>query len=70
MRSSGPTLMKQPSGAEGKWNGPYLKEPDMKDPWGNDYRYTAPGQGKPFDLVSLGADGKEGGEGDNRDVSN
>jgi general secretion pathway protein G len=63
-------LLKQPSGAEGKWNGPYVKEPDLKDPWGNDYRYTAPGQGKPFDLVSLGADGKEGGEGDNRDVSN
>jgi len=63
-------LVRQPAGAEGKWNGPYAKEPDLKDAWGNDYRYTLPGQGKPFDLVSLGADGKDGGEGENRDVAN
>lgn len=62
-------LVKQPAGVD-KWNGPYAKEADLKDAWGNDYRYTVPGQGKPFDLVSLGADGKEGGEGENRDVSN
>ncbi len=63
-------LLKQPAGTEGKWNGPYIKEPDLKDAWNNDYRYTIPGQNKPYDLVSLGADGKEGGEGENRDVSN
>jgi general secretion pathway protein G len=63
-------LVKQPSGTEGKWNGPYAKEPDLKDAWGNDYRFTVPGQGKAYDLVSLGADGKDGGEGENRDVSN
>ena len=63
-------LVKQPGGTEGKWNGPYAKEPDLKDAWGNDYRFTIPGQGKAYDLVSLGADGKDGGEGENRDVSN
>jgi general secretion pathway protein G len=63
-------LVKSPSGAEGKWNGPYVKEADLKDAWGNDYRYSVPGQGKPFDLVSLGADGKDGGEGENRDIAN
>ena len=63
-------LVRQPGGAEGKWNGPYAKEADLKDAWGNDYRFTIPGQGKAFDLVSLGADGKEGGEGENRDVTN
>ena len=64
-------LVKQPAGVD-KWNGPYIKEPDLKDPWGNDYRYTVPGQGKGkgFDLVSLGADGKEGGEGENKDITN
>lgn len=62
-------LVRQPAGVD-KWAGPYAKEPDLKDAWGNDYRYTLPGQGKPFDLVSLGADGKEGGEGENRDVGN
>ena len=53
-----------------KWEGPYAKDADLKDAWGNDYRYTLPGQSKPFDLVSLGADNREGGEGENRDVSN
>ena len=62
-------LVKQPPGVD-KWEGPYGKEADLKDAWGNDYRYTVPGQGKPFDLISLGADGKEGGEGENRDISN
>jgi general secretion pathway protein G len=62
-------LVRQPAGVD-KWNGPYIKEPDLKDAWGNDYRYTIPGQGKAFDLISLGADGKDGGEGENRDVSN
>jgi len=62
-------LVKQPPGVD-KWNGPYAKDTDLKDAWGNDYRFTTPGQGKGFDLVSLGADGKEGGEGENRDVSN
>jgi general secretion pathway protein G len=62
-------LVKQPSGVD-RWNGPYAKDPDLKDAWGNDYRFTVPGQGKAFDLVSLGADGKDGGEGENRDISN
>ena len=62
-------LVKAPAGSD-KWNGPYAKEADLKDAWGNDYRYTVPGQGKPFDLVSLGADAKEGGEGEAKDVSN
>jgi len=53
-----------------KWEGPYAKDADLKDAWGNDYRYTVPGQGKAFDLVSLGADGQVGGEGENRDVTN
>lgn len=62
-------LVTQPGGNE-RWNGPYAKDADLKDAWGNDYRYAVPGQGKPFDLVSLGADGRDGGEGENRDVSN
>ena len=63
-------LVRNPGGPDSKWNGPYAKEADLKDAWGNDYRYNIPGQGKAFDLVSLGADGKEGGEGENRDVTN
>jgi general secretion pathway protein G len=63
------SLAKQPSGVD-KWNGPYAKEADLKDSWGNDYRYTIPGQSRPYDLVSLGADGKEGGDGPNKDITN
>jgi general secretion pathway protein G len=41
------------------------------DPWGNSYHYAAPGrQGQPFELFSLGADGREGGEGNDADISN
>ena len=41
------------------------------DPWGNPYRYAAPGRnGQAFDISSYGADGREGGEGDNADIGN
>jgi general secretion pathway protein G len=62
-------LVKQPPGVD-RWNGPYAKDTDLKDAWGNDYRFTVPGTTKPYDLVSLGADNREGGDGENRDVSN
>ena len=62
-------LVKQPGGVD-KWAGPYAKDADLKDAWGNDYRYTTPGTNRGFDLVSYGADGKDGGEGENRDVTN
>lgn len=39
------------------------------DSWGNEFRYTSPGPGgQDFDLVSLGADGSEGGTGNNADL--
>ncbi|HEV2748650.1 MAG TPA: type II secretion system major pseudopilin GspG [Allosphingosinicella sp.] len=39
------------------------------DPWGNPYRYVAPGgDGRPFDIYSYGADGREGGEGEDADI--
>jgi general secretion pathway protein G len=39
-----------------------------KDPWGYEYVYICPGEHGDFDLISYGADGEEGGEGNNRDV--
>jgi general secretion pathway protein G len=40
-----------------------------KDSWGNEFVYVTPGpNGKPFDLISLGADGQEGGTGNNEDI--
>lgn len=63
-------LVKAPAGAT-NWRGPYLKKNTVpKDPWGNDYKYTSPGeQGRNYDIVSFGADGKPGGEGENKDIN-
>ena len=62
-------LWKDP-GTINKWKGPYLPKPIVGDPWEDPYYYKSPGvDKKPFDLKSLGADGKEGGEGENKDIS-
>jgi general secretion pathway protein G len=50
------------------WSGPYLKKEVPLDPWGHPYIYNCPGQHGDYDLVSLGADGQEGGEGENADI--
>jgi len=62
-------LVKAPRDNE-LWNGPYVKDArQIKDPWGRDLIYRSPGtQSKSFDLMSLGADGREGGSGDDRDI--
>jgi general secretion pathway protein G len=42
-----------------------------KDPWGNPYRYAAPGRdGRDFEIFSYGADGREGGEDQDADIGN
>jgi general secretion pathway protein G len=41
-----------------------------EDPWGNAYQYVYPGEHGIFDIYSLGADGRLGGEGDNADLGN
>ena len=65
-------LLIAPADLEEKWNGRYLKPSDLVDPWGNPYIYVAEGEVNPgsFDLISYGADGMEGGEGDYGDVVN
>ena len=63
-------LVEKPANATG-WNGPYLSQSKIPpDPWGNDYKYASPGQHGEYDLFSLGADGKPGGEDENQDVVN
>lgn len=54
-------LITQPGDASG-WLGPYAKSSELKDPWGHEVIYRAPGEdGRAFDLMSLGRDGKAGG---------
>ena len=66
-------LVQKPStGAVPKnWReGGYLEKAKVpEDPWGRPYVYMAPGiKNRDFDLKSLGADGEEGGEGENADI--
>ena len=52
------------------WNGPYLKGANIpSDPWNHAYVYRAPGEHGPYDIVSYGADGQEGGSGTSADIS-
>ena len=60
-------LVKKPGSANG-WNGPYLKGGLPTDPWSHAYRYA--NNGGQIEIVSLGADGTPGGEGENADIRN
>ena len=52
------------------WKGPYLKKKFIpKDPWGNNYVYTYPGEHGDYDITSYGADGNSGGDGESKDVA-
>ena len=62
-------LMEQPADAP-DWAGPYLKKADaLIDPWRRPYIYRFPGEHGDYDLYSLGADGEDGGEGEDRDLT-
>ena len=59
-------LVENDSGSP-KWNGPYLRGDEVPlDPWGNPYHYEP--KGRDFILMSYGADGAPGGEGDDADI--
>jgi general secretion pathway protein G len=64
-------LVRPPSDVAEQWQGPYVKEKDIIDPWGVELMYRYPGQrNSDFDLFTYGADGQEGGEKENADVGN
>jgi general secretion pathway protein G len=59
-------LIQQPRNAA-NWHGPYLQSDAIpKDPWGNDYIYECPGRHNPssYDIMSMGPDGRAGGDDD------
>ena len=52
------------------WNGPYLRGGVVpSDPWGHSYIYRAPAERAPFEIISLGSDGQEGGSGTAADIA-
>ncbi len=65
-------LLSAPEDVADKWNGPYIKKSQLLDPWNNPYIYVEQGTENvgSFDLISLGADGAAGGEGENADIYN
>ena len=51
------------------WNGPYLRGGVVpNDPWGHIYVYRSPGASAPYEIISLGSDGQEGGSGTAADI--
>jgi len=46
-----------------------LLEGTPNDPWGNPYQYVSPGSSGPFEVICWGADGREGGDGADGDLS-
>ncbi len=56
----------------GSWEGKYTSPKKLKDPWGNPYIYNPDGEINigSYDIISLGADGQPGGEGENKDLHN
>ena len=60
-------LRTKPSDEE-KWDGPYLSKSVPKDPWGHPYIYRRMDNGE-VEMISLGANGTEGGEGEDKDIS-
>jgi general secretion pathway protein G len=52
------------------WNGPYLRGGNVpNDPWGTPYLYRSPGERNPYEIISYGSDGQEGGTGIAADIS-
>lgn len=55
--------------SEPNWHGPYLPKATPPDPWNNPYQYKNPGTPpNEVEIISLGRDGKAGGEGTNADI--
>ena len=68
--AEGLTALVQRTPGVAAWNGPYLKGGNVPhDPWNNPYVYRSPGEHSPYEIVSYGSDGQEGGTGIAADIS-
>jgi general secretion pathway protein G len=68
--SEGLAALVQRTSGVGSWNGPYLKGGSLpNDPWKHPYVYRSPGEREPYEIISYGSDGQEGGSGLAADIS-
>jgi general secretion pathway protein G len=68
--AEGLTALVQRTPGVSAWNGPYLKGGNVpNDPWNNAYIYRSPGERSPYEIMSYGSDGQEGGTGIAADLS-
>jgi general secretion pathway protein G len=68
--SEGLAALVQRTSGIGSWNGPYLKGGNLpNDPWNHPYTYRSPGERGPYEIISYGSDGQEGGSGIAADIS-
>lgn len=61
-------LRERPERDQG-WDGPYLSREIPLDPWGAAFQYISPGRSGGYEIYSYGADGREGGEGEDQDIT-
>jgi general secretion pathway protein G len=67
--SEGLAALAQRPGGIDSWNGPYLRTGLVpNDPWGRPYIYRSPGEHGPYDIISYGSDGQQGGTGTAADI--
>jgi len=67
--SEGLAALAQRPGGIDAWNGPYLRTGLVpNDPWGHAYIYRSPGEHGPYDIISYGSDGQQGGTGTAADI--
>ena len=68
--SEGLNALLQRPGNTVSWNGPYLKGNVVpNDPWGKNYVYRSPAPNAPYEIMSYGADGQQGGTGAAADIT-
>lgn len=63
-------LVERPNDPDVRWPaGGYMRRLPL-DPWNRPYLYASPGRRGEVDVFTLGRDGQEGGEGQDRDIGN
>ncbi len=68
--ADGLAALRENSNSIAKWDGPYIQKDVAKDPWGYPFHYRSPTDKGPYEIFTYGADGKEGGKDENKDIYN